>query len=165
VIRTRLLATAFILNSGDLLLMRRSHDAKLLPGMWAPVGGHIEADELETPQVACEREVSEETGLSGSDISDLSLRYIVHRIRHDEVRIQFIYVGSSAKRDLGSTDEGELHWVPLAVAPSLDVSATTRFTIEHYVKTGSRTTALYVGSVSGQEGNPVINWSVLSDWE
>ncbi len=164
-IHTRLLATAFLFNINDLLLMRRSMSAKFMPGMWAPVGGHIEADEFCTPQVACEREIFEETGLSASDICNLSLRYIVHRIRQSEIRIQYSYFGSAMKRELGTTDEGELHWVPLADVSSLAISVTTRLTLEHYAKIGSQTDVIYIGSVTAQEGNPAMIWSPLSDWE
>ncbi len=136
-----------------------------MPGMWAPVGGHIEADEFCTPQVACEREVLEETGLSSGDLVDLSLRYIVHRIRQKEIRIQYCYFGSTAKRELGTTDEGELHWIPLEEVSTLAISATTRLTLEHYGNIGSYTDVIYVGSMSAQVGQPTMSWSLLSDWE
>lgn len=161
----RLLATAFRFNNNDLLLMQRSSSAKLLPGIWAPIGGHIEAGEFCMPQVACEREIFEETGLSARHIDDLSLRYIVHRIRQSEIRIQYCYFGLTTKRELGTTDEGELYWVSLEDVSTLTVSATTRFTVEHYSKIGSHTNDIYVGSVSAQEGNPTMIWSPLSDWE
>lgn len=165
VISTRLLATAFLFNDNDLLLMQRSSQAKFLPGLWAPVGGHIEAGEFCTPQVACEREISEETGLSAQDICNLSLRYIVHRIHQGEIRVQYCYFGTTTKRDLGTTDEGELHWMPFENVSTLSVSATTRFTLEHYAKIGSQTNVIYVGSVSAPEGKPAMLWSPLSDWE
>jgi 8-oxo-dGTP diphosphatase len=162
---TRLLTTAFLFNGSDLLLMQRSSRAKFLPGLWAPVGGHIEACEFCTPQVACEREICEETELSAQDLCDLSLRYIVHRIRHNEIRIQYCYFGSTTRRQLGTTKEGDLHWVPREEVLTLPVSATTRFTIEHYAKIGSQTKVIYVGSVSAQDGSPTMLWSPLSDWE
>lgn len=164
-IYTRLLVTAFLFNNSALLLMRRSSSAKFLPGMWAPVGGHIEADEFCSPQAACEREIAEETGLSAGDVYGLSLRYIVHRIRLNEIRIQYCYFGSVTKRELGTTDEGELYWVPLEKAADLDISATTRLTLEHYAQVGSQTSIIYIGSVSAPEGKPMMTWSPLSDWE
>ena len=133
--------------------------------MWAPVGGHVEASEIRTPQVACEREIFEETGLNAQDVYSLSLRYIVHRIRQNEIRIQFCYFGSTIKRELATTDEGELHWIPLDDVHNLAISATTRFTVQHYAKIGSQTSDVYVGSVHAQESNPIMTWSLLSDWE
>lgn len=164
-IRTRLLTTAFLFNGNDLLLMQRSSRAKFLPGLWAPVGGHIEASEFCMPQVACEREIYEETELSTQDLCDLSLRYIVHRLRQSEIRIQYCYFGSTAKRQLGTTEEGDLHWVPLEEVSTLAVSATTRFTIEHYANIGVRNKMIYIGSMNAQDGSPTMLWSPLSDWE
>jgi len=159
------LTTAFLFNGNDLLLMQRSSRAKFLPGLWAPVGGHIEANEFCAPQVACEREICEETSLSAQDLCDLSLRYIVHRIHQSEIRIQYCYFGSTTKRQLGTTDEGDLRWVPLEEVSTLAISATTRFTVKHYAKIGSQTKFIYIGSVSAQNGNPTMLWSPLSDWE
>ncbi len=164
-IHTKLLATAFLFNGNDLLLMHRSNKARFLPGVWAPVGGHIEADEFCTPQVACEREIAEETGLSARDLRNVSLRYIVHRIHQSEIRIQYSYFGSAVKRELGTTDEGELYWVPQEDVLSLAISVTTRFTLEHYASIGSHTDVIYVGAVGAQARTPTVIWSPLSDWE
>ncbi len=164
-IQTRLLTAAFLFSNNHLLMMQRSSSARFLAGMWAPVGGHIEADEFCTPQAACEREILEETGLSAADLHNFSLRYIVHRLRQSEIRIQYCYFGSTTKRELGTTDEGELHWVPMENVLKLAVSATTWLTLQHYFKVGSQTDLVYVGSVSAQDGTPTMNWGSLSDWE
>jgi 8-oxo-dGTP diphosphatase len=164
-ISTRFFATAFLFNGPDLLMMKRSPSARLLPGMWAPVGGHIEVGEFGAPQVACEREIHEETGLASDDISSLSLRYIVHRLRQTEIRIQFSYFGFTTKSDLASTEEGELHWMPFEQVPALEVSAATRFTLEHYARIGSLDNAIYVGSLYAQDGQPEVTWSTIRDWE
>jgi 8-oxo-dGTP diphosphatase len=121
---TRLLVTAFLFSRNDLLMMHRSTSARFLPGLWAPIGGHIEADEYCLPQAACEREILEETGLTARDMDNLSLRCIVHRIWQSEIRIQFYYFGSTTKRELAATDEGELQWVPFDDVPNLAISAT-----------------------------------------
>jgi 8-oxo-dGTP diphosphatase len=165
VIRTRLLATAFLINGDRLLLMRRSPNMRLLPGRWAPIGGHLEADEINDPQAACMREICEETGLTDSHIVDLSLRYVVHRRRDNEIRTQYMYFGFTSKESVGRTEEGELCWVQLDRALDLDVSATTRFTLEHYTRLGSQTDCVYVGTVDVHNGKPVISWAVLRDWE
>jgi 8-oxo-dGTP pyrophosphatase MutT (NUDIX family) len=117
VIRTRLLATAFFINGDRLLLMRRSPNMRLLPGKWAPIGGH------------------------------------------------HMYFGSTSKESVGRTEEGELCWVQLDRALDLDVSATTRFTLEHYTRLGLQTDCVYVGTVDVYNGKPVISWAVLRDWE
>lgn len=164
-IRVRLLATAFLINGSSLLLMRRSPNARLFPGRWAPIGGHLEPNEMSDPQAACMREIGEETGLAEGDLNDLSLRYIMDRRRKDEIRTQYIYFGFTETRDVGRTEEGELQWVQLDSALDLDVSATTRFTLEHYVGLGSQTNNVYVGTLDAHDGKPVINWATLRDWE
>jgi len=138
---------------------------RLFPRKWAPIGGHLEMSEMNDPRAACIREISEETGLAGGDLADLSLRYVVHRRRNNEIRTQYIYFGSTNKRDVGRTEEGELHWVQLDSALDLDMSATTRFTLEHYIGLGSQTNYIYVGTVDARDGKPVICWAVLRDWE
>src|SRR5690606_12463992 len=127
--RTRQMSTAFLFNEHDVLMMRRSPRAKLFPGMWAPIGGHLEPSEIQSPFAAFEREVHEETGLSLRDLVDVQLKYIVHRLRADELRIQYVYFAKATRRDVTANSEGELHWVPLHRALNLDVTATTRLTL------------------------------------
>jgi len=165
VIRTRLLATAFLINGNRVLLMRRSPNTRLFPGRWAPIGGHLEADEINDPQAACLREIREETGLTDRHLVDLSLRYIVHRRRDNEIRTQYMYFGFANEERVGTTEEGELCWVQFDRVPGLDVSATTRFTLEHYTVLGTQTDCVYVGTVDAHDGKPVISWAVLRDWE
>lgn len=165
VIHTRLMATAFLSHADRLLLMRRSPKATLFPGKWAPIGGHLEAEEINDPQAACLREFQEETGLTGAHLVNLSLRYIVHRQRGDEIRTQYVYFGSVTEERFGKSDEGELCWVPFDRVADLDMSDTTRFTLEHYMAHGSQTDCVYVGTVGVRRGRPVISWAALRDWE
>jgi hypothetical protein len=58
-----------------------------------------------------------------------------------------------------------LHWVDLDNTLDLDMSATTRLTLEHYMRLGSQTDCVYVGSVDARDGKPIISWAVLRDWE
>ena len=163
---SRLLAAAFLENEGHLLLMRRSPSASLMPGMLAPVGGHIEASEINDPTAACIREITEETGLSPHEIEKLSLRYIVHRLRHNEVRTQYVYFASTTKVRLYPNHEGVLQWMPIDALHNLaEASFTTRAILNHYLKSGSKTENIYVGVVEGLNSPPIIHWAILSDWE
>ena len=165
-IRTRLLATAFLMNEGHVLLMRRARNARLFPGWWAPIGGHLEAGEMNDPRTTCLREIREETGLTGNHLVGLSLRYVVHRQRESEIRTQYVYFGSTRTRNVSSNAEGELCWVQMETAPSLDVSATTRFILEHHLREPRpRDGCIYVGTVDARDGTPIICWAALRDWE
>ena len=164
-IRTRLLVTAFLINGERLLMMKRSPLAKLLPGRWAPIGGHIETGEINDPRAACLREIREETGLTPGEVVDLSLRYIVHRRREDEIRIQYVYFGLASEERVSGTEEGELCWVPFDRTSELDVSASTRFTLEHYALHGSRTDCVVGGTLDAHKGIPCMSWAGLRDWQ
>ncbi|MCU6713239.1 NUDIX hydrolase, partial [Paenibacillus sp. J5C_2022] len=101
---TRLMSTAFLFNNDKILMMKRSADRKLVPGIWTGIGGHIEPDEMGNPEYACVREIYEETGIESSEISDLSLRYILIRQKENEVREQFVYFGKTSQQELGHTE-------------------------------------------------------------
>lgn len=51
-------ATAWLINDGKVLLQKRGKDATINPGGWGSFGGHIEPGE--TPEVAVVRELMEE---------------------------------------------------------------------------------------------------------
>jgi len=89
----------------------------------------------------------------------------MHRRRDDEIRIQYMYFGCTTAARVCSTDEGELCWMPFDTAAELDVSATTRFALDHYVRIGSRSDTVYVGAVDAQDGEPAITWARLRDPE
>jgi 8-oxo-dGTP diphosphatase len=47
------MATAFLMNKDDFLLMQRLMQKKFAPGIWAGVGGHVEPEEVNNPYSAC----------------------------------------------------------------------------------------------------------------
>lgn len=101
----------FLLNEQDILLIHRSPDAPLFPGLYNGVGGHVERGE--DVLSAARREVLEETGL---DAPDLALRCLLHV---DEGGGQpgvlvFVFTGYAQQREVIESDVGTLHWVPLA---------------------------------------------------
>ena len=163
-IQFRMLAVAFLFESNSVLLMERSPQASLFPGQWAPIGGHLEVSEMATPHDACLREISEETGLSPKDVDDLSLRYVMHRMRDDEIRTQYVYFGQARTRHIQGNDEGKLYWVPLTNVLDLDMSATTRFLFQHYMEIGKHLKSPFIGALDGSSGGPMVNWIPISDW-
>jgi 8-oxo-dGTP diphosphatase len=102
---------SFLLSGKDVLLIRRSSRADLFPGVFNGVGGHVERGE--DILSAARREVREETGL---DVSDLSLRCVLH-VNEGTDRpgvLVFVFVGHTQDRGVAESSEGTLHWVSLA---------------------------------------------------
>ena len=163
-IHTRLFAAAYLLNSDNILLMKRADTHKLFPSVWAPVGGHIEAHELNRPEVACLREVAEETGISAAEIKDLTLKYITIRIKGSEIRQQYLYFGCITRTVFSPCPEGELHLVPIANLLDRPLSIVNQMTLEHYLEYGQYTSDVIVGTVSERDGLPHVTWVPLQDW-
>ncbi|MCJ7843588.1 NUDIX hydrolase [Lederbergia sp. NSJ-179] len=166
--RLRQMAVAFLLNEEQevLFLQKRSKDI-FLAGHLVPIGGHIDGDEVNDPKKACIREIEEETGIKSDCIEDLSLRYIVLRLKdNQEIRIQYVFLGKISKNStLNESDEGSLEWLDFMEIPNRNVSATTIEIAKHYMELGTSTEKTYVGSMSSLNGNPQINWALLEDWE
>jgi 8-oxo-dGTP diphosphatase len=101
----------FLFDGDDVLLIRRSPDARLFPGLYNGVGGHVERGE--DVLSSARREVREETGL---DVPDLALRCLLH-VDEGPGRpgvLVFVFVGWPGRRDVTASGEGTLHWVPLS---------------------------------------------------
>lgn len=135
-VKLRLLSVAVLFHGDDLLMMKRSPYRTLSPGKWAAVGGHMEPAEISDPRAACLRETMEETGLQPEDLTDLELRYILVRLRENEIRQQFVYIGNTVKREVASSDEGELHWVPRNEILNRDIPFVFRELLRHYLENG-----------------------------
>jgi 8-oxo-dGTP diphosphatase len=108
----------FLLNGDAVLLIERSPQARLFPGHYNGIGGHVERGE--DVLAAARREVREETGL---DVPQLDLRGILS-ISHSQYAdavdpdnepgaLVFIFVGQVSERREIASAEGALHWVQL----------------------------------------------------
>lgn len=160
----RVMACAYLSNDSAILMLHRSPTRRLMPNLWAPVGGHVEHGEFSDLEAACLREIREESGIGPDQIADLELRYIVLRQRADELRQQFVYFGRTTTRDVVDSDEGTLHWVPVGELLDLPMSQSNHFLLQHYLTQPPTGTAL-VGVVRDEGTAPAISWSTLSDWE
>ncbi len=163
--KLRQMAAAFLHNGADILLMKRAETRELAPGLWAPVGGHLEPAELNDPAAACLREIEEETGIGPAAVRNFQLRYIISRLRKDEIRLQFIFFGETTTRALQPTIEGELHWIGREQVAALAMATTSRCLWEHYCSTGRHTAVVYNATMGEADGNPVARWAELQDWE
>lgn len=108
----------FVFNGGDVLLMKRGAHKRVFPNQYNALGGHIERDE--DPHTSARREIREESGLA---VRDLRLCG-VHNIDAGGQNgiLLLVFSAWSDSRDLPDhTEEGTLHWVPVAQAHQLDL--------------------------------------------
>lgn len=161
-IQTRNVCTAFLKNGDDILLMKRSASRKIAPGYWYGVGGHLEPSEINNPQMACLREINEETGIRAEDISDLQLKYIVMRRSRDEIVVNHFFFGSTRTRSFLESDEGTLSWVAERDVLDRQFFDAIRLTLDHYLKTGGKTRDVLAGIVDDNAGS-AIHWIPLHD--
>ncbi|MGC8878089.1 MAG: NUDIX hydrolase [Anaerolineae bacterium] len=111
----------FLVRGDEVLLIRRSPHARLFPGLFNGVGGHVERGE--DILSAAIREVEEEAGLH---IETLQLRAILNiassqlnqnghesMCNNEPGALVFIFVGYPPPGETVSERAGELRWVPL----------------------------------------------------
>ena len=157
-IRIRLLTAAYLFNSNHVLLLKRSKERQLAADLWTGIGGHIENGELNEPETSCFREIFEETNICESKIENLKLRYIILRKEKDEIRQHYIYFGNTSQWTTVDSDEGQLHWVPLADVTSLEMPLSVKYMFGHFL-TRANEEQIFIGTINGLE----INWTQLDD--
>ena len=165
--KLRLLSVGILFHGDDLLMMKRSTTRTLHPGSWAAVGGHMEPTEITDPETACRREIMEETGFGSADLIDLKLQYILLRLKENELRQQFFYIGQTTRRDFVDSDEGLLSWIPSSEVLRADreIPFIYRSLLAHYFALGpaSHPWVGTAGLTSEAEGSPLIHWLPLLD--
>lgn len=160
----RQMAGVFLFCGEKWLFLEKPAEARFLAGLLVPVGGHMEAGEMNAPQEALLREIREETGLGGEDISGLALRYVMLRIKGAEIRIQYIYFGEARHDRVRESGEGKLVWVDGEALQRMPVTATTRELLAHYAAHRD-SPHVYVGTMRSEDGEPAVTWALLEDWE
>lgn len=99
---------SFVLNGGDVLLMKRAAHKRVFPNQYNGLGGHLERDE--DPYSGALREIEEESGLR---VHSLRLRSI-HNIDAGGATgiLLFVYTAISETRDIRvDCPEGKLEWI------------------------------------------------------
>ena len=108
-------------------------------------GGHFEEVELNDARACALREMQEELGLTEDDVENLKLRYITLRLKNGEIRQNYYFFGRlKTQRPLEST-EGNLHWFSYEEAENLQMPASAKHMMLHYLKTGRFDDNLYAG--------------------
>jgi 8-oxo-dGTP diphosphatase len=118
-------------------------------------GGHFEEGELNDPKACVLREMREELGILETDVEDLRLRYITHRLKNGEIR-QNYYFFARLKDDRGlHSTEGNLRWVAYEDMESLNMPVSAGHMIRHYLAQGRFTDALYAG-ITEEDGTKFV---------
>ncbi len=118
-------------------------------------GGHFEQGELNDPKACVLRELREELGLEEKDLTGLTMRYVLLRLKNGEIRQNYYFFARlKEQRELTST-EGILHWIPYEQVPSLEMPASAKLMILHYLKEGRYTDKRY-GAVTRQTGTEFV---------
>ena len=108
-------------------------------------GGHFEEAELNNARACALREMQEELGLTEADVDGLKLRYITLRLKNGEIRQNYYFFGRlKTERHLEST-EGKLHWFSYEEAKDLQMPASAKHMMLHYLKTGRYDDNMYAG--------------------
>ena len=136
---------------GDSILLLHRKGSRVVNNVWiGSAGGHMEPEEISSPETCVLREMQEELGLSPDDITQPTLRYVTLRMTDGEIRQNYYYFAQlQTDRALGS-NEGTLRWFRLDELDGLPMAYTARYMLDHWLKTGRHTDCLYGGIADGE---------------
>ena len=119
-------------------------------------GGHFETEELNDAKKCALREMQEELGLTETDVADMKLRYITLRLRNGEIRQNYYFFAKlNTEKPLQST-EGNLRWFTYEEAENLEMPASAKHMMLHYLKVGRFDDNLYAAVTEQGESRFVI---------
>jgi 8-oxo-dGTP diphosphatase len=144
--RLRNMAGLYIIDEDKLLLLYRIGSRVVSPS-WCNIGGHFEDKELYDARACVLREVSEEIGITESDLANLNLKYVTLRYKNNEIRQNYYFFADLLHHDiqLENCDEGILEWVELSKALERDMPFTAKEVLRHYLSIGKYDSKLYAG--------------------
>ena len=114
-------------------------------------GGHFEADELNDAKQCVLREMREELGLIESDVEDMKLRYITLRLKNNEIRQNYYFFGKLLSEKPLESSEGILKWFTYEEAAHLQMPASAKKMMLHYLQVGRFDDNLYAGITEAGE--------------
>ena len=144
-IKLRNMTSLYLVREDGILCLYRIGSRVVSNKYIGSAGGHFEPSELNDPKACVLRELREELGLAESDIADLTLRYITHRLMGNEIRQNYYFFARLKDDRLLTSTEGELQWIPYEAIPSLVMPVSAKHMILHYLKTGRFDDRLYAG--------------------
>ena len=157
--------TAFLKYNSHYILIKRSPNKDIAPNVWSGVGGHTEPYEINDPELACLREIYEETGITSEHISNLELRYIVIRRTKNTIRQSYIYFGKTDIPHAIDTDEGTLHLVDEKDLIERKFTQTFGAMLKHYINTPDEQGRVIVGIAENADGELHMSWAIVEDFE
>lgn len=108
-------------------------------------GGHFENNELNDARACVLREMQEELGLTEADVQDMKLRYITLRMKNGEIRQNYYFFGRLKTEKALQSTEGILQWFSYEDAQKLEMPASAKHMMLHYLKVGRLDENLYAG--------------------
>jgi len=140
--KLRNMASVYLCRDGEILLLKRN--SGIVQNTWiGSAGGHFEAAEVNDAGACVLREMEEELGLLESDLENLKLRYVTLRMKDGEIRQNYYFFADlKSKRMLCST-EGELCWFSKKDILSLEMPASAKAMMAHYLTEGCCSDRLY----------------------
>ena len=108
-------------------------------------GGHFEKDELSDARACVLREMQEELGLAEDDVQDMKLRYITLRLKNGEIRQNYYFFGKLLSQKPLQSTEGILKWFSYEEAAHLQMPASAKKMMLHYLQVGRFDDKLYAG--------------------
>ena len=143
--KLRNMTSVYLINDTGILCLYRVGSRVANNQYIGSAGGHFEPGELNDPKACVLREMEEELGLTGDDVTDLSLRYVTHRLKNGEIRQNYYYFARLKEEKLLQSTEGILRWVPYGDIPALEMPVSAKHMILHYLARGRFDDALYMG--------------------
>ncbi len=140
--------TALYIVRGEQILLLYRQGSRIVNNLYVgTAGGHFEKDELNDATACVLRELQEECGLCETDVKNLALRYVTLRLLDGEIRLNYYFFAewNAGDKELVS-NEGRLEWHDLQKLSELEMPYSAKYMLEHYVKIGKATNALYVGT-------------------
>lgn len=151
--KLRNMTSIYLSKKGKMLLLYRQ-GGRVVNDVWVgSAGGHFEESELNDPKACVMRELREELRLGEEHIANLSLRYVTLRRIGEEIRLNYYYFAQLTDEtdEHLPSNEGISRWFSYSELLTLEMPFTAKFVMEHYLKIGCRTEAVYAGVSNGEK--------------
>ena len=153
--KLRNMTSVYLTNDAGILCLYRVGSRVANNQYIGSAGGHFEPGELNDPKACVLREMEEELGLAEDDVTDLSLRYITHRLKNGEIRQNYYYFARLKEEKLLQSTEGILRWVPYVDIPALEMPVSAKHMILHWLREGRFNDTLYAG-ITEEKGTEFV---------